>query len=105
LHLILFGLVYYEKEFISTGEGDYSKWLGPDWKPQFDHAGAVIMNHVCFMDILIGLVHFFPSFVAKRSIKSYPFVGSVARAIDCVFLDRAGTKEEKIAVAKQIEDR
>lgn len=29
----------------------------------------------------------------------------IATAIDCVFLDRAGTKEEKIAVAKHIEER
>jgi 1-acyl-sn-glycerol-3-phosphate acyltransferase len=57
------------------------------------------------MDILVGLVLFFPSFVSKKSIKKYPFIGMIATAIDCVFTDRAGTKEEKIAVAKQIVDR
>jgi 1-acyl-sn-glycerol-3-phosphate acyltransferase len=50
------------------------------------------------MDILITIAYFFPSFVSKISVKSYPGVGSIAQAIDCVFLERAGTKEEKIAV-------
>ena len=99
-HMLLFGVVWINVDYISTGEGDYSSLLGPDWKPQWDNAGAIIMNHVCFMDILFGLVQFFPSFVSKKSVQRYPFVGSIATALDCVFLERAGTKEEKIKVAK-----
>ena len=57
------------------------------------------------MDIVVALSYFFPSFISKISVKSYPFVGSVAQAIDCVFLERAGTKEEKIAVGQAIERR
>jgi len=57
------------------------------------------------MDILVTIAYFFPSFVSKISVKSYPGVGSIAKAIDCVFLERAGTKEEKIAVGQAIEKR
>ena len=27
------GLAWVNVEYVSTGEGDYKKWLGPDWKP------------------------------------------------------------------------
>jgi 1-acyl-sn-glycerol-3-phosphate acyltransferase len=57
------------------------------------------------MDILITIAFFFPSFVSKKSIKHFPGVGPIAQAIDCVFLDRAGTKEEKIAAGLAIEKR
>jgi len=84
---------------------DYKKWLGPDWKPEWSGAGTMIFNHVCWIDILLALLCFFPSFVSKKSVKNYPFIGMIATAIDSVFLDRAGTKEEKIAVGQAIEAR
>lgn len=36
-----------------------------------------------------------PSFVAKSEAKNYIFVGSSAIGIQCLFLNRAGTSEEK----------
>jgi 1-acyl-sn-glycerol-3-phosphate acyltransferase len=45
------------------------------------------------MDILIAQSIFFPSFVAKSSVRKYPFVGNIAAAIDCLFVDSASTKE------------
>jgi 1-acyl-sn-glycerol-3-phosphate acyltransferase len=78
---------------------DYKKWLGPDWKPQWEGAGTLIFNHHSWMDILAALSIFYPSFVSKKSVKKYPFIGTIATAIDSVFLDRAGTKEEKKAAA------
>lgn len=62
-------------------------------------------NHVCWMDIVVLLAYFSPSFVSKKSVKKYPGIGPIAQAIDCVFLERAGTKEEKIAVGQAIEKR
>lgn len=57
------------------------------------------------MDIVIALSYLAPSFVSKKSVASYPGIGTIAKAIDCVFVDRAGSKEEKIKVAQSIEDR
>ena len=51
------------------------------------------------------IAYFFPSFVSKMSVKRFPGVGLVATAIDCVFLERAGSKEEKIKVGQAIERR
>jgi len=57
------------------------------------------------MDIVLLLSVFHTSFVSKASVKKYPGVGLVATAIDCVFLDRAGTKEQKIRAGEQIIER
>ena len=53
--------------------------------------------------MLLSLYH--TSFVSKSSVKKYPGIGKIATAIDCVFLDRAGSKEEKIKAAEQIIER
>ena len=92
-------------EYVETGEGDYSKWLGPDWKPEWSGAGTIISNHVSYMDILICLVIFFPSFTAKASVKGYPGVGQIATAIDCLFTERQGSKSDKEAVLRQVSER
>ena len=70
-------------EYVSTGEGDYKRWLGPDWKPTFEGASTIVSNHVCHMDILLVMSVLFPSFMAKASIRNFPFVGYIAVAIDC----------------------
>jgi len=57
------------------------------------------------MDIVWCLHNFWPSFVSKESVRSYPGIGQVAVAIDCLFLERASSKEEKAAVLKKIEMR
>uniref|UniRef100_A0A7S3CKT5 Phospholipid/glycerol acyltransferase domain-containing protein n=1 Tax=Strombidium rassoulzadegani TaxID=1082188 RepID=A0A7S3CKT5_9SPIT len=101
----MFGVYKVEIDYVSTGEGDYRKWLGPDWKPQWEKTGTLVLNHVSFMDILFSLVYFFPSFVSKDSVKNYPMVGNIAIAIDSLFLNRAGTKEEKIAMGNMIQER
>ena len=105
LHCLMGSLLWVKVEYVSTGEGDYRKWLGPDWKPKWKGVGTIVSNHVCWMDIVMSRGLLQPSFVSKKSVASYPGVGTIAKAIDCVFLDRAGTKEEKIAIGKQIEDR
>mmetsp|Transcript_5650 Transcript_5650/g.8936 ORF Transcript_5650/g.8936 Transcript_5650/m.8936 type:complete len:139 (+) Transcript_5650:392-808(+) len=98
-------MIWIKTDYVSTGEGDYRKWLGPDWKPQWEGSGTIVSNHVCWADILLALVVFFPSFVSKSSVKKYPFVGAIACVIDSVFLDRAASKEERGAAAKIIENR
>ena len=81
-------------------DADYRKWLGPDWKPEWEGCGTVISNHINgFMDVLSIKVMFYPAFVAKKSVKSYPWIGHIATAMDCIFLDRAGTADQKKAVA------
>ena len=62
------GCYWVNLEYVSTGEGDYKKWLGPDWKPQWTGAGTIVANHVCWLDILVSMAYFFPSFLSKKSV-------------------------------------
>lgn len=85
---------------------DYRKWLGPDWKPQWDCAGTIITNHINgYMDVLASMVLFYPGFVAKKLVQKMPFIGPIATANDSIFLNRTGTKEEKSEAIKTIEKR
>ena len=91
LQAFIAGLVWVDVEYVK--DVDYKKWLGPDWKPSFSNPSTIVSNHICWMDILIAQSIFFPSFVAKSSVRKYPFVGNIAAAIDCLFVDSASTKE------------
>ena len=43
----LFGTMY--KSY--RPEVDYSKWLGPDWKPHYDGASMIVSNHSGWYDV------------------------------------------------------
>ena len=56
---------------------DYSKWLGPDWKPTYDGHTMIVSNHLTYIDIYIIFMYIrpMPGFIAKHSVKSVPSVG------------------------------
>lgn len=73
--------------------------MGPDWKPEFTEVGTIVPNHASYMDIVMAYGYFFPAFVAKRSVANIIGIHTISKAIDCLYVDRAGTKEEKIKLA------
>ena len=75
-------------------EISYKKYLGPDWKPEYDGAGSIVTNHQSWMDILVLMCYQPPSFVAKGSVRDVPFVGKIAEICGCLFFDRS-SKEER----------
>ena len=102
--LFIGGVVWLETKRVE--DADYRKWLGPDWKPQWSGSGTLIANHISgFMDVLAAMVEFYPAFVSKKSVKNYPFIGTIACANDSIFLNRQGTKEEKEEAMRAIEAR
>ena len=105
LQCLLAGVYSFKVEYVSTDEGDYRKWLGPDWKPEFEGASTLVSNHVCHMDILLAMSVFFPSFISKESVRNIPFVGYIAVAIDCQLTDRAGGKDARQATAAAMQER
>lgn len=52
----------------------YKKYLGPDWKPDFDSASTVVANHQCFMDPFIHGLFRIPCIVMKERDKYNPLV-------------------------------
>ena len=87
-------------------DADYSKWLGPDWKPKWKDSGTIITNHINgLMDVLASIVLFYPGFVAVKDVKKMPCIGPIACSYDSIFLDRVTTKEERQKAVEVIEAR
>jgi 1-acyl-sn-glycerol-3-phosphate acyltransferase len=76
---------------------DYSEYLGPDWKKEYEGASTLVSNHVSWFDTCFAIVYYFPTIVARESLQKTPFIGSVLRAMSTIFLVRTGTdaKESK----------
>jgi 1-acyl-sn-glycerol-3-phosphate acyltransferase len=50
--------------------------------------GFVFPNHTTYLDIIMAVYVLPMRFVAKSEIRNYPLIGTIARAIGCVFVDR-----------------
>jgi len=57
------------------------------------------------MDVVASTAYFNVSFVSKKSVRDVPFLGKISAALDCIFLDRAGTKEDNKKIGQMIEAR
>ncbi|CAM8935937.1 unnamed protein product [Rhodiola kirilowii] len=76
--------------------------------------GAIISNHVSYLDILYHMSSAFPSFVAKQSVAKLPLVGLISKCLGCVFVQReskssnskgvSGVVTERVSKAHQIKD-
>jgi 1-acyl-sn-glycerol-3-phosphate acyltransferase len=85
---------------------DYRPFLGPDWEPEYTGASTIVANHSGYLDIVIITILKFPSFTPKTGIKSWPFIGQVCDLVfNSLFINRAGTPEEREKVTKDIADR
>ncbi|CAN8063894.1 unnamed protein product [Agarophyton chilense] len=49
-------------------------------------AYVIVANHLGYIDILVLLCRFHGSFVAKGELENTPFIGTVARALQCMFV-------------------
>eukprot|EP00249_Psilotum_nudum_P020448 c27708_g1_i4 orf=721-2085(-) len=75
--------------------------------PQEDsqRPGAIISNHVSYLDILYHLSASFPSFVAKRSVAKLPFVGLISKCLGCVYVQREAKSSNFKGVSAVVADR
>ena len=100
--LLVSGLVWIKTEYME--DVNYKKWLGPDWKPEWTGSGTLVANHINgHLDVLSAMCIFYPAFAAKKSMKNFPFVGTILHANDPILIDRQGTKEERETALKAIE--
>jgi 1-acyl-sn-glycerol-3-phosphate acyltransferase len=76
---------------------DYSEYLGPDWKKEYEGASTLVSNHVSWFDTCFAIVYYFPTIVARETLSTTPFIGSVLKSMSTIFLARAGAnaKESK----------
>ena len=78
---------------------DYSEYLGPDWKPDYDskRTSTVISNHSCFLDAMVHGLSQLPSHIAKGEVRKFPGIGIIAEYCQCLFIDRS-SKDDKVKI-------
>ncbi|KAF5943262.1 hypothetical protein HYC85_020904 [Camellia sinensis] len=67
--------------------------------------GAIISNHISYLDILYHMSSFFPSFVAKRSVAKLPLVGLISKCLGCVFVQRESKSSDFKGVSAVVNER
>ncbi|KAE8729215.1 Lysophospholipid acyltransferase LPEAT1 [Hibiscus syriacus] len=72
----------------SASSQENSKNEGTHQSEEHETPGAIVSNHVSYLDILYHMSSSFPSFVAKRSVARIPFVGLISKCLGCVYVKR-----------------
>ncbi|PNT49503.2 hypothetical protein POPTR_002G134100v4 [Populus trichocarpa] len=67
---------------------------GKDQSEDLERSGAIISNHVSYLDILYHMSASFPSFVAKRSVAKLPLVGLISKCLGCVYVQRESNSSD-----------
>lgn len=70
-----------------------------------ERPGAIISNHVSYLDILYHMSSSFPSFVAKRSVGKLPLVGLISKCLGCVYVQRESKSSDFKGVAGVVVER
>ncbi|KAG8377742.1 hypothetical protein BUALT_Bualt08G0064600 [Buddleja alternifolia] len=91
--LMLFVFGFYWISETSRGNDEVDEQLNnetssSDQSEELELAGAIISNHVSYLDILYHMSSSFPSFVAKRSVAKLPLVGLISKCLGCVYVQR-----------------
>ncbi|KAL9172554.1 hypothetical protein ABFS82_03G055800 [Erythranthe guttata] len=82
-----------------TTSGDQSQ------TEDLERPGAIISNHVSYLDILYHMSSSFPSFVAKRSVAKLPLVGLISKCLGCVYVQRELKASNFKGVSGVVNDR
>ncbi|XP_031251985.1 lysophospholipid acyltransferase LPEAT1-like isoform X1 [Pistacia vera] len=70
-----------------------------------ERPGAIISNHVSYLDILYHMSSSFPSFVAKRSVAKLPLVGLISKCLGCVYVQRESKSSDFKGVSGVVTER
>lgn len=105
--LFVFGF-YWIKETYRNPDIDtkFNDELDENGEPEeCERPGAIISNHVSYLDILYHMSSSFPSFVAKRSVSKLPLVGLISKCLGCVYVERESKSSEFKGVSGLVNDR
>nr|XP_010905685.1 lysophospholipid acyltransferase LPEAT1 isoform X2 [Elaeis guineensis] len=70
-----------------------------------ERPGAIVSNHISYVDILYHMSSHFPSFVAKRSVARLPLVGIISKCLGCVYVQRESKSCEFKGVSGLLTER
>ncbi|KAF9668653.1 hypothetical protein SADUNF_Sadunf14G0026000 [Salix dunnii] len=78
---------------------------GKDQSEEPERLGAIISNHISYLDILYHMSASFPSFVAKRSVAKLPLVGLISKCLGCVYVQRESKSSDFKGVSGIVTER
>ncbi|CAK9178548.1 unnamed protein product [Ilex paraguariensis] len=76
-----------------------------DQSEEPERPGAIVSNHVSYLDILYHMSSSFPSFVAKRSVAKLPLVGLISKCLGCVYVQRESKSSDFKGVSGVVNER
>ena len=88
-------LINIKKRKLNTCEEVYKKYLGNDYDFTDQKYSLIISNHIGLFDVILVMYLYQPGFIAKKLVSNYPFFGSVARGLNCLFVDRENENARK----------
>ncbi|KAF5445063.1 hypothetical protein F2P56_034145 [Juglans regia] len=106
--LFVFGFYWIKETFRIPDNDDKSSAALNEVKDvceEPERPGAIISNHVSYIDILYHMSSFFPSFVAKRSVAKLPLVGLISKCLGCVYVQRESKSSDFKGVSGVVTER
>ena len=86
-------------------EQTYKKYLGEDYSfSPNEKYSLIISNHTGIYDIIMNMSINSCGFMAKEETKEYPFVGTIAQGINCIFVRRE-SEEDRERIFNLLEQR
>ncbi|GMJ02649.1 LYSOPHOSPHATIDYLETHANOLAMINE ACYLTRANSFERASE1 [Hibiscus trionum] len=106
--LLLFTIGFYwinETHKDSANTQENSKIESTKQSEDQERPGAIVSNHLSYLDILYHMSSSFPSFVAKRSVSKLPLIGLIGKCLGCVYVQRESKSSDFKGVAGIVTDR
>jgi 1-acyl-sn-glycerol-3-phosphate acyltransferase len=88
-------MINVKEKKVSNCEEIYKKYLGNDYDFSDKKFSLIISNHIGLFDVILAMYLYQPGFIAKKLVSDYPFFGSVARGLNCLFVDRENENARK----------
>lgn len=82
----------------------YKKYLGEDYDFSDDKYSLLISNHIGFFEVVYFMAYHSAGFIAKKEVANYYFVGPIATAMHCLYVDRENENSRKM-IFDQLEKR
>ena len=105
VRICLFALGFYRIDQVTKDIASIDPTYKPDTKKERQPAPIVVCNHISWTDIFIcSLFPEGPSFLAKSEVKKYPLFGTLATAIQTLFVERE-SKAQRGDIVVRLKER
>lgn len=105
--LFVFGFYWISETYcpIDLNANSNNEHGSKDQTEELERPGAIVSNHISYLDILYHMSSSFPSFVAKRSVAKLPLVGLISKCLGCVYVQRESKSPDFKGVSGVVNER